>query len=35
MLGVGNGDVPVSDTDTPQILADTYSRSIRINYFNF
>jgi len=30
-----NIDVPVSDTDTPLILVDTYPRSIRINYFNF
>jgi len=25
-----NGDVPVSDTDTSRILADTYSQIIRI-----
>lgn len=30
-----NRDVPVSDTDTPRILADTYPRSISINYFDF
>jgi len=29
-----NDDVPVSDTDTPQILSDTYPRDIGINYFN-
>jgi len=27
-----NGDVPVSNTDIPRVLADTYQRSIRINY---
>ena len=29
-----NGDMSVSDTDTPRLLSDTYPRSIGVNYFN-
>jgi len=34
-IGLQNGDVSVSNTNTPRILADTYPLSIRLTYFNF